>query len=421
MFFSGRMRLRKMSYKTKLCVVVVTITITLLTNRTIISMRSSIDTENKAKTQLIKKLAKDENLEKVKRISAKFAPFQLRFSHDYLNAVPQFYDNNVAEEIASQVKLKNESKSIAAVKTRVRPNNDNKDSFLTYIEYTTEADLKDEFANLHKYKFILNNEYACNGDVLIVILIHSDPRKIDERKSIRESWGSVRFYSGANMVPLFLLARVNDDTLQKQLVLESKVYLDIIQGNFIDSYRNLTYKSVMGLHWVQNYCDHAKFVVKVDDDTLIDIYHLVNFLFQTSPDGNLNNFLYCSVFRNQGPRRTTDDKWFVTEHEYPYSKYPPYCEGFAYIMSFDVSKSLYETSSEVKFYWIDDVFVTGFVALKAGVFQRDLEHGHGYSLLKSEHLSKNVQSSIFLLAKYEFLRKNWFKAWSDILSFHNIE
>lgn len=405
----------------KLCVVVGTITLALLTNRTIVSIRSSIDGENKAKTQLIQKLAKDENLEKVKRISAKFAPFQHRFSNDYFNADPQFDDNDVSEEIDSLVELKNEPKSIVAVQTGGKPNNDNTDSFLSYLEDSIDADLKDEFANLHKYEFILNNKYACNGNVLVVILIHSDPRKVDERKSIRDSWGSVRFYSGANLVPLFLLARVNDDTLQKQLVLESKVYLDIIQGNFIDSYRNLTYKNVMGLHWVQNYCSHAKFVVKVDDDTMIDIYHLVKFLLQTSPDGNLDNFLYCSMFRNQGPRRTTDDKWFVTEQEYPYSKYPPYCEGFAYIMSFDVSKTLYETSSEVKFYWIDDVFVTGFAALKAGVFQHDMEHGNGYSLLESKHLSKNVQSSIFLLAKYEYLRKNWVKAWSDVLAFHNIE
>jgi beta-1,3-galactosyltransferase 1 len=231
----------------------------------------------------------------------------------------------------------------------------------------------------------------------------------------------VRFYSGANIVPLFLLAKVADKTIQDKIVEESKTHLDVIQGNFLDSYRNLTYKCVMGLQWVQNYCNNTKFVVKVDDDTMIDVYHLVRFLLQKSPDGNLENFLYCSVYSNQGPRRTTDDKWYVSESEYPYSKYPPYCEGFAYIMSNDVTKKLYDASRYVKFYWVDDVYVTGFAALQAGVTQRKMEANHGYDLMEARSFSKNVQTNMFLLAKYNRLRRNWHDAWNAIKSYHKKE
>ena len=50
------------------------------------------------------------------------------------------------------------------------------------------------------------------------------------------------------------------------------MYGDLIQGNFMDTYRNLTYKSIMGHMWVSNFCNQAEFVVKTDDEIYVDIY-----------------------------------------------------------------------------------------------------------------------------------------------------
>ncbi|XP_052779524.1 lactosylceramide 1,3-N-acetyl-beta-D-glucosaminyltransferase A-like [Mya arenaria] len=278
--------------------------------------------------------------------------------------------------------------------------------------------MRNVYVNLHKYEYTLNNKYACNGNVLAVILVNSAPDKPSERMQIRNTWGSVRFHSGATVVTLFAIAQTEDDKLQSHIESESKQYVDIIQGNFLDSYRNLTYKTVMGLDWVHKFCNHTKFVLKVDDDTLIDTYHLVDYLLQRSPDGDIEDFLYCSTFRNQGPIRRSDDKWFVPMTEYPYSKYPPYCEGFAYIMSYDVSKKLYEATETVKIYWIDDVYLTGLAAIQARITHTNMESGHSYKLLDTDNLSKIVQSSLFLLAKYDSMRPNWDRAWDDIKSLH---
>lgn len=61
---------------------------------------------------------------------------------------------------------------------------------------------------------------------------------------------------------LFLLGmpHIDNDTdieLQYQVNLESEQYQDIIQENFIDSYNNLTLKSVMMLKWVSSHCSHS--------------------------------------------------------------------------------------------------------------------------------------------------------------------
>ena len=59
---------------------------------------------------------------------------------------------------------------------------------------------------------------------------------------------------------------------------ESRTHGDILQEDFVDSYMNLTLKSVMGLKWVSNHCMKAEFVMKTDDDIYVNINSLLNHL-----------------------------------------------------------------------------------------------------------------------------------------------
>ena len=54
----------------------------------------------------------------------------------------------------------------------------------------------------------------------------------------------------------------------------------IFQGNFIDSFENLSYKHLMGFKWLEDECLTSKpsFVVKADDDVFIETFHLYNFV-----------------------------------------------------------------------------------------------------------------------------------------------
>uniref|UniRef100_A0A182VZX8 ZZ-type domain-containing protein n=1 Tax=Anopheles minimus TaxID=112268 RepID=A0A182VZX8_9DIPT len=63
------------------------------------------------------------------------------------------------------------------------------------------------------------------------------------------------FPSGADVDPAFNTASNEMDELQRRIVNESEVYGDIIQESFIDSYNNLTLKTIMMLKWVTNNCD----------------------------------------------------------------------------------------------------------------------------------------------------------------------
>lgn len=55
--------------------------------------------------------------------------------------------------------------------------------------------------------------------------------------------------------PAFNVREAELDELQARIVNESEVYGDIIQESFVDSYNNLTLKTIMMLKWVTNNCD----------------------------------------------------------------------------------------------------------------------------------------------------------------------
>ncbi|CAK9293524.1 unnamed protein product [Gordionus sp. m RMFG-2023] len=61
---------------------------------------------------------------------------------------------------------------------------------------------------------------------------------------------------------------------QKRLKIEARKYRDIVQGNFLDSYQNLTYKMIMGFKWIVSRCPKADYILKMDDDIYIDIFKL---------------------------------------------------------------------------------------------------------------------------------------------------
>ena len=73
---------------------------------------------------------------------------------------------------------------------------------------------------------------------------------------------------------VFLLGCPEDDKTQEMLEEENKKHGDIVQGDFLDTYHNLSYKAIMGHLWVSEFCDHAEFVVKTDDDMFIDLYEV---------------------------------------------------------------------------------------------------------------------------------------------------
>ena len=95
----------------------------------------------------------------------------------------------------------------------------------------------------------------------------------DYRDVIRTSWGSPTI-PGVKTRVAFMLGYPYLKIYQEQIEKENLLHGDIVQGNFLDSYKNLTYKTVMGHMWVSSFCTQAEFLMKADDDIYLDIYGL---------------------------------------------------------------------------------------------------------------------------------------------------
>ena len=239
--------------------------------------------------------------------------------------------------------------------------------------------------NPHPFNYILNpGKRICSGkDIFMLIYIHSAPSHLKQRMVIRETWGKQSNYPGNIIKLIFLCGISSEQTVQDALLMESNVYKDIIQEDFVDSYRNLTYKAIMGLKWISTYCMHAKFLLKSDDDIFVNMYKLIAYLKTMVKDrGIIKKLLLCRVFYKQPVMRHPKSKWYVSPIEYKPNQYPIYCSGSAFVLTTDVAASMFKASFDTKFFWVDDLYITGFLAKKIDITHKDFSST--YMLIPSQ-------------------------------------
>lgn len=208
-----------------------------------------------------------------------------------------------------------------------------------------------------------NDKVACaNGSPIVLILVHSAPKNAHKRNVIRETWGQ----HDARARLYFLLGAVGTAPAQAKLHRENQQYNDIIQGNFIDSYRNITYKHIMALKWFVYNCQHVKYLLKTDDDVFVNTPAIYGFLGGGGGGGGSgdagsreHSFLFCRRLEGSRIKRTYRSKWRVSTKELAGWYYPPYCPGFSVVYSADVVHRLYREAQQTPYFWIDDVHVTG--------------------------------------------------------------
>lgn len=98
--------------------------------------------------------------------------------------------------------------------------------------------------------------------VKLLIIITSAPVHREARLAIRQTWG--HFGTRRDIAIAFLVGAAGQ-SLDDAIVAENYMYNDLIRGRFVDSYNNLTLKTISMLEWVDEYCPKASFVLKTDD------------------------------------------------------------------------------------------------------------------------------------------------------------
>ncbi|KAJ9579940.1 hypothetical protein L9F63_004413, partial [Diploptera punctata] len=238
-----------------------------------------------------------------------------------------------------------------------------------YPMHKLSPDDRNTLIDVKNFDFQLNN-FPCNGSnpLLLLVLVHSAPGNVGKRRTIRETWGQG---SSSHRV-LFLLGEVDSPDVQAALEEENRTYRDLVQGRFLDSYRNMTYKHVMALKWTTYFCQGARYLLKTDDDVFVNSPALLDFLAQDLSPWGARRLILCEPFSFAYVKRSYRSKWRVSPLEYPGKTYPAYCAGWAVLYSPDVVFMLYREAQRGEYFWIDDVHVTGTLAARANLTQTPL-------------------------------------------------
>ena len=241
-------------------------------------------------------------------------------------------------------------------------------------------------------------------DMDLVIIIMSAPTHFEARTAIRQTWG--HYGQRKDISILFILGSTSNVKIEKILQREEDMYGDMIRGNFVDSYSNLTLKTISILEWVDLYCSEVHFILKTDDDMFINVPRLLSFINKHKKDKNI---IFGRLARRWKPIRNKKSKYYVSQAQYKLPIFPDFTTGPAYLLSSDVVRSLYEGALNQTYLKLEDVFITGIVAHKLGIKRA---HANEFFNKKISYSPCNVQKGISIhMVKYS----EQFDLWKKLL------
>lgn len=227
----------------------------------------------------------------------------------------------------------------------------------------------------HHYSLIIDEPNRCQqGAPFLVLMVPVAPSDRTSRNVIRRTWGRLPAARGQGLQQYFLLGSTSDgtQTLQQQIMEESRLYHDIIQSDFVDSYQNLTLKTILMFEWLSSHCPSSAYAMKVDSDIFLNVPNLVELLLDAPRRSYMTGLVTWSAVIERDKR----SKWYLPCSVLPeLHYYPPYVLGLGYVFSMDLPQRILDISARVKAVYIEDVYV-GLCLRELGVAPTDPPYGH---------------------------------------------
>ncbi|KAL3878785.1 hypothetical protein ACJMK2_031113 [Sinanodonta woodiana] len=212
-------------------------------------------------------------------------------------------------------------------------------------------------------KLLITNRDICSEKQIdLIIYIQSHWINVERRRSLRETWIDNNLFTDVIIKHVFILGKPNNKPDQVKINNENLIHKDIIQGDFIESFQNITLKSIVALNWINKNCRQAKFVAKADDDVFVDVFKVVNTLLPSVQNKTRN--IVCSVKENNTSPivRDTKSKWYIPEYIFPNRTHlPRFCIGYFVLLTSDLVPELAHASQGAQYIPVDDVYLFGFL------------------------------------------------------------
>ncbi|XP_046549325.1 beta-1,3-galactosyltransferase 5-like [Haliotis rubra] len=215
---------------------------------------------------------------------------------------------------------------------------------------------------MKEYQFVVNSEVCSRSGVsqpvYLVAIVPSKPSNFHERQAIRQTWGSQ--FNKNEKLKLIFLSGLADEVTNMKLSSERDTFSDVVQADFIDSYKNLTRKTTAMLQWSKQFCPQARYVMKIDDDVFLESANLIRML--QLMEGEARAIIGYTTDTREAPIRDSSSKWHLSYEEYPFERFPRFVHGPSYVISGDLVTDLNEISRHVTRIYLEDVYVTGLCA-----------------------------------------------------------
>uniref|UniRef100_A0A915KHU3 Hexosyltransferase n=1 Tax=Romanomermis culicivorax TaxID=13658 RepID=A0A915KHU3_ROMCU len=253
-------------------------------------------------------------------------------------------------------------------------------------------------------------------DSYMVIFVKCTVDDFISRNAIRKTWKmeAQKF----NMRVIFVVGSTPKNT---SIALESLKFDDILQADFIESYRHLSLKTYAALYWYDKNCRKESvdsYVMLIDTDVLffpnnLDLYlkNEENFRVKNTIMGNCHDHL-------SGVWRDNSSKWFMSYDAWPLKSYPPHCQGNGYLMTDDCPRKLLSTIPGGISNWrwaqkmdhLEDVTFTGLLAALAQIEKKNVDT----MLLFNDTINSKLCNGLITAHSFkppEEYTSFWFKYW----------
>lgn len=212
-------------------------------------------------------------------------------------------------------------------------------------------------------------------DLLLIGFVTIRNDYFEKRAQIRDTWANYEIHKNFKVV--FSLAKSSNETVNKLVKEEYEKYKDIILGDYVDNYYNLTTKIVMSFKWISKNCNKVPFVLRINDDVVVNTPFMLKYLQNLySADKNIKNTMMGHHTQIDGPHRDKNDKYYVSYEEFKPHLYDQFVFGNAYLITTDLAKMFYLLSERRNCppfsTWIEDVYL-GILAKNLGTKFIDLK------------------------------------------------
>ena len=220
----------------------------------------------------------------------------------------------------------------------------------------------------------------CEAKFTILIAVMTGIPNRLQRNSIRQSWNLHKdtYWYLCNTTDtcnkmreqvkiVFFIGQTTNMTLQKDIQHEGMLHHDVIQGNFLDHYQNLTLKSLLILHWWKTYCTSARFLLKIDDNVHLKLPLMMQTVAALEHIQYKNGFIAGYAVESSPVIRKVGSEFFVPPSLYSKKWYPQYIAGPAYIISKGALEPLWQASLTIPKIPIEDIYINGVCRTAANI------------------------------------------------------